>query len=258
MKKSEIIHILKDPIKSVIEKVGKGSVAPNFASNMVALALYTYDNGGITDADIRDKNNPFGLQDPSTGEILSFATLEESILQCMGNDMDDKKEEFEAICKANNLYRLDKEFLATIKGSIIDIDKTPNFDQYTVKDVTGADIAKTMNLEEAIEVKETAVKKPAKIYNSRGTIIDGGKKDMSTNKAKIVSINLMAGTAIELNGHNIYAKPRDKFPSRAISGTFYLYDGKPVNGRYAICLKREFVGESTNCIVGYVNGKDLK
>ena len=212
MKKSEIIHILKDPIKSVIEKVGKGSVAPNFASNMVALALYTYDNGGITDADIRDKNNPFGLQDPSTGEILSFATLEESILQCMGNDMDDKKEEFEAICKANNLYRLDKEFLATIKGSIIDIDKTPNFDQYTVKDVTGADIAKTMNLEEAIE----------------------------------------------LNGHNIYAKPRDKFPSRAISGTFYLYDGKPVNGRYAICLKREFVGESTNCIVGYVNGKDLK
>ena len=43
-----------------------------------------------------------------------------------------------------------------------------------------------------------------------------------------------AGKAIKLNGVNLYASTSASIPTRKISGTYYLYDGKSVAGRYRI------------------------
>ena len=261
MKKSEIIHILKDPIKSSIEKLGQEQYAANFASKMIAISLYKYDTGEVTEEDIKSKNNFYGLADPSNGDKLMFSTVEECILQAVGAGINDTSEELdndlESICKANNLYRFDKEIIQSVKSPIVDIDPTPNFDQYTVKDANEAELVKTMDLEEAKEVASEAVSKPAKIYNSRGVVIDGGFKEVG-KKVKIRTTTMLPGTMIEANGLNMYKHPGDVSPDRAISGIFYLYDGKIKNGRYAICIQKEMAQKLNAYIYGYVNAKDLK
>lgn len=265
MKKSEIIHILRDPVKAAMTKMGKDNVSLTYASRFMAQVLYAYDNGYVNDEDIKYKNNPLGLKDPATGEHQSFNTLEECVLHSIAIDTGDSTEEMESelasICKANNLYRFDKEFINSTKGPVIDLteeEAKPNFDQYTVKDSQESEIMKTMNLEEAQQAAEAVTHKPAKIYNSRGIIVSGGKENKGKKSNVILNTALQAGTLISANNLNLYKNITDTFPSRAVTGNLYIYSTKKEHNRYAVCANPELVNNhQPSVILGYVNAADI-
>lgn len=261
MKKSEIIHILKDPILETLEELSNShpdKVQPNYASELIAYALWLYDENLTTEEDILAKNNPFALVDPDSGTITTFNSLKECIMEsaiswkatCTLPD-----EMYRTICKANNLYRFDKEYLENHEEHIIDLDEEqsrPNVDIYTVSDDSGV-VIQTNDLEEAREEKN---KKVGRIINdSKGRIIDGHKTHFASKN--IVYSDLRAGAMIKCENLNMYYKSMDKAPARTISGEFYLYDGREVNGRYAICVSPSVVGAPLS-ILGFVNAKDLK
>ena len=51
-----------------------------------------------------------------------------------------------------------------------------------------------------------------------------------------------AGDPVRLVNEPLYTSARTRFPSGKANGTYYLYDGKAVNGRYRVTNKRANVG----------------
>lgn len=259
MKISEIIHIMKQPVENIMDKFSKNELAPDFASRAIAFAIYRYQNKISKDSDIKDKNNVFGFVDPSTGKTLVFNSIDECILYFIEHKIVDEKFEqiYHNLYKTFNLNRFDREFIREKYGNVVDLpeDKCkPAVDMYTVKTPDGKEINKTTNLEDA---KNEKIKVAGSvIYNSRGTIVDGVAK--SKESENIVSTLLIAGSKVVANNLNMYYKLHDTRPGRTISGEYYLFDGKEVNGRYALCLKPEFAGKEPNTVIGFVNAKDLK
>lgn len=256
MKISELIHILANPVSEVMKKYGKGNIPVDFPSRSMAFAIYLYNKKITIDQDITDRNNPFGLINPSTNQFIEFNSLEEAIISFKEAPIENEEfeEKYKGIAKANNLYRFDKEILESEPGNIIDIpDTEPSVDQYTVTDKTGKEVTKTSNIEEAKSMAKLSA--GTKIYNSRGVAIDAKQK--STDSEHIVPIDLKAGSKIVCNGVNLYYKLNDKQPGRSITGDYYLYDGKKIKGRYAICTKMN--KESSDFFrIGFVNAKDIE
>lgn len=259
MKVSEIIHIMKQPVEDIMTKFNKNELAPDFASRSIAYAIYKYQNKNVKDTDIKDKNNVFGFVDPSTDKTLSFNSIEECILHFIESGIENEKFEqaYPALYKTFNLNRFDKKFIKEKEGNIIDIPDCncePSVDMYTVKTPNGVEISKTANLEIAKEENKKIA--GSIIYNSRGVIVDGISKP--TKSENIISTMLIAGSKVICNNLNMYYNLYDNRPGRIISGEYYLYDGKEVNGRYALCMKPEFAEHSPNTVIGFVNSKDLK
>lgn len=257
MKISELIHTLVEPINSVMKKYGKGNIPIDFPSRTIAYAIYLYNKKIIIDQDVTDKNNPFGITDPSTNQFIVFNSLEEAIISF--KESKETNEEFEEkyknIAKANNLFRFDKEVLESEPGNIIDTpDVEPSVDQYTVRGADGKEVTKTSNLEEARSMAKISAS--AKIYNSRGVAIDAKQK--SKESSSIVNTILKAGSKIVCNNLNLYYNITDKNPGRSLTGDYYLYDGKKIKDRYAVCVKN---GSNENPVymkIGYVNAKDIE
>lgn len=260
MKKSEIIHMMKDPIKRVMDKFDKGKIHPTFPSKAIAYALYLHDKKITNDTIIRDKNNPVGLQDPSTTDFLSFNTLDECLLEYISrspltNEEFDSK--YDGIAKAFNLYKFDKQILEDREGNIIDIPeekRAPKVDLYTVKDEKGNVVGTASTKDDANELAK-GIKK-ATITNSRNKIINGTKVVPGTTN--MITTAITPGSLIICDGMNLYYKAKDTRPGRVIDGEYYIYDGKNVNGRYAICMKPEFAAKVPTAIIGYINIKDIK
>lgn len=259
MKISEIIHILKQPVEDVMDKFDKNELAPDFASRAIAYAIYGYQNKFVKDSDIKDKNNVYGFVDPSTGKTLSFTTISECILHFIEEKFENPNFEqvYPNLYKTFNLNRFDRKFIKEKNGNIVDLPEEkckPSVDMYTVKTPEGMEISKTTDLDTA---KNAKVKVSGSvIYNSRGVIVDG--KSKSKESDSIVSTLLIAGSKVICNNLNMYYNLRDTRPGRTITGEYYLFDGKEVNGRYALCVKPEFAEKEPNTIIGFVNSKDLK
>ena len=256
MKISEIIHILAEPIACVMKRYGKGNIDVNFPSKTMAYSIYLYNKKIITDQDITSKNNPFGIINPSTNKLMEFNSLEQSIIAYKESPAEDIEflDKYNSIAKANNLFRFDKESLYAEPGNIIDIpDIAPSVDQYTVK-TDNKEVLKTSNLEEANKMAE--LNAGSKVYNSRGVVINA--KQTSTKSDKIVPVDLKAGSKIVCNNLNLYYNLKDKRPGRSISGDFYLYDGKKVNNRYAVCAKLGSEDKPVYSLIGFVNAKDIE
>ena len=256
MKISEIIHILAEPIACVMKRYGKGNIDVNFPSKTMAYSIYLYNKKVITDQDITSKNNPFGIINPSTNKLMEFNSLEQSIIAYKESPAEDIEflDKYNSIAKANNLFRFDKESLYAEPGNIIDIpDIAPSVDQYTVK-TDNKEVLKTSNLEEANKMAE--LNAGSKVYNSRGVVINA--KQTSTKSDKIVPVDLKAGSKIVCNNLNLYYNITDKNPGRSLTGDYYLYDGKKIKDRYAVCVKN---GSNENPVymkIGYVNAKDIE
>ena len=259
MKISEIIHIMKQPVENIMDKFNKNELAPDFASRAIAYAIYSYQNKQTKDTDIKDKNNVYGFVNPSTGQTLPFTTIDECILHFIEDKFEnqDFEQVYPSLYKTFNLNRFDKKFIREKDGNVVDISEDkckPAVDMYTVKTPDGKEINKTTNLEDA---KNEKIKVAGSvIYNSRGAIVDGVAK--SKESENIVSTLLIAGSKVVANNLNMYYKLHDTRPGRTISGEYYLFDGKEVNGRFALCLKPEFAGKEPNTVIGFVNAKDLK
>lgn len=255
MKLSEVVRSCTESLRDVTLKYDKNSIDPSFMSNTLAYIVFLYKEKVIDDNAITGLNNPTGIVDPQTGNLKNFSTKQECFImfkESYYDSIEKDEEELQKIIKSFNLYRFDKEILGQLSGNIIDLPEEkcdPFVDVYKVekRDKT---VGVSNNIEEAKKMKE---KNPGSVIkNSRGNII--GEK-VKLNKRVAVS-RYDAGTKIVCEGINLYLKFKDTAPSRTITGEYYMYDGKIVQGRIAICKKPEFIGDAKN-IVGFVKVSDL-
>lgn len=257
MKNSEIVKICSEPLKNVAKKYDKNEIDPSFMSNTLGYILSIYRDNKITDDDITVKNNPISIFDPSTGTLKSFSNLEDCFIQYKESYYDGMfktvAEDITKIAKAFNLYRFDKEMLGSKPGNVVDLkeeDCKPLVDVYKVEKRNNV-VGTTSSLEEAEKMKEK--NSGSVIKNSRGEIMGQKKK---TGSSKILSTKYDSGTKLICDHINLYKKFKDTMPSRTVSGEYYMYDGKVVNGRIAICAKPEFVGD-VKMIIGFVRAEDF-
>lgn len=257
MKNSEIVKICSEPLKNVAKKYDKNDIDPSFISNTLGYILSIYKDNNITDDDINIKNNPIGIIDPSTAAIKNFSSLEECFIQYKESYYTDMfktvNKEITKIAKAFNLYRFDKEIISNKPGNIVDLteeESKPIIDVYKVEKRNNV-VGVTSNFEEAEKMK--ANNAGSVIKNSRGVIV--GEKS-KTKSSKILSTKYDSGTKVICNNMNLYKKFKDTAPSRVINGEYYMYDGKIVNGRIAICAKPEFIGDA-KMVVGFVRVEDF-
>lgn len=246
MKNSEIIRIIKDSVLSVAKVYDAKELGSSFCSDIIAAAIYLYETKKTTDMAIKDYNNPLGIVDPSTGEFVKFNSLDECILTYKNNNDMIEDSKLDQIKRSCNLSRFDKEYFDSVDKTIVDLseEKTkPQVDMYTV---TKGDtiLTSTMDLQQAKEVRENNA--GSEIRNSRNEIV--GEK---VTIGKVKSITYMAGSKVILNNANLFYKFRDSRPGRSISGEYYMYDGKIINGRIAICNK---LGD----LLGFVKESELK
>lgn len=256
MKLSEVVKVCSSPLKEVALKYDKNEIDPSFMSNTLAYILYLYKEKIVTDDDITGLNNPVGIVDPSTSKIKNYSTKEEAFIafkESYYDTLDFEDEEIVNNVKSFNLARFDKDLLSSKAGNIVDLPEEkcePAVDVYKVEK-RDSTIATTNNIEEAKKMKE---QNPGSVIkNSRGNIV--GEKINPTKS--VLGNRYEAGTRITCDNINLYTKFKDTSPSRTVSGEYYMYDGKVVNGRIAICKKPEFVGDIKN-IVGFVRVCDFK
>lgn len=256
MKLADVVRSCTDSLKNVALKYDKNEIDPSFMSNTLAYIVDLYKEKVIDDNTITGLNNPTGIIDPQTGQMKNFSTMEEGFIMFKESYYDSlnfEEEELQKIIKSFNLHRFDKEVLGLTGGNIIDLPEEkcePMVDVYKVekRDKT---IGVATDMNEAKKMKE---KNPGSVIkNSRGNIVGDIKKAASK---KVLSLKYEAGTKVVCEGINLYLKFKDTTPSRVINGEYYMYDGKIVQGRIAICKKPEFIGDSKN-IIGFIRISDL-
>lgn len=259
MKESQLIRIMTDPLNEVAEQVGKDNLEAAFHSKAIAYAIWLYRNNIITKEDIENKNNVTGYSS-NEEEKDEYSTIKECILCYIDNHFFEDEfpsDDYKSIAKQYNLYNIDKEYLAKNEGSIINVNEEkakPCVDLYTVEDNGGREIMKTADIEKAKTAKEEGPDRT--IRNSRNKLVNAVcVSDKSKNAVNTV---LKAGSQIECDNLNMYYKIRDTAPGRCISGTYYLFDGREFDGRYAICMKPELAGKDKSAVIGFVNARDLK
>lgn len=256
MRRSELIHIVKGGVDKVISRIETAD-ALTFYSKTIAYAIFRYDTDKSTDTSIKNNNNIFGYK--TEKGYIEYNSIEECILDYYArtNDIDFSDAKYTQIAKANNLYRFDKAYVESKPGHIIDMtdeEKKPDFDVYTVKDTDETPITKTGDLEEARTV--ASENKGSVITNSRNVIVDAVVKP--TKSDSIVSLILKPGAPVICNGINLYYHLKDNKPGRVIDGTYYLYDGKDLGDRYALCTKSEFALGDPSMIMGYIKISDIQ
>lgn len=255
MKLADVVRSCTESLRSVALKYDKNNIDPSFMSNTLAYIVNLYKDKVIDDNTITGLNNPTGIIDPKTGKLKNFSTKEEGFIMFKESYYDSLNFEDEEIIKtikSFNLNRFDKDVLSCQPGNIIDLPEEkcqPEVDIYKVEKRDSV-VLTTNNMEEAKKMKEN--NPGSVIKNSRGQIV--GEKIKPTSSA--VSSRYDAGTKVVCNNINLYAKFRDTKPTRLVSGEYYMYDGKVVQGRIAICKKPEFVGDIKN-IVGFIRVSDL-
>lgn len=98
-----------------------------------------------------------------------------------------------------------------------------------------------------------ACKKGYAVYNSKGKEVYSNKSTSTTTKKSYAK-----GTKITLKNVTLYASASSKSGSK-ISGTYWLYDGVNVSGRYRITNASSNVGKTPigNYVTGFINKSDI-
>ena len=93
-----------------------------------------------------------------------------------------------------------------------------------------------------------------KVFNEAGVAIH-----VSTAPVKISSNNtvLYPGKKYDLNQVKTFASATINTPKAILSGVYYLYDAKLINGRYRIVDSRDKVEKGLQFVIGYVVAEDL-
>ena len=254
MTKKDLIRLVKKDVVEVAKKLKK---EPTYPSTTIARILWLYQSKQIDDNAILANNNPLGLTNPETGELMEFTTLQQCFIVAderpfQDDDFDNKKDN---IIKYNQLNNFDKVYVYS-ESENTDVQvppskKKPKIDQYKVKKDDTV-VLKTDNLQEAEKV---AKEKKATIYNSRGAIVN---EKYSYNVDKATSHTLVAGSAVTCNKIYLYKNYNSNEPLRLINGTYYIYDGRTYGSRIAICMNPDAVKSgSRTSILGFINKKDI-
>lgn len=96
---------------------------------------------------------------------------------------------------------------------------------------------------------------PTKIKEAGLNGFKKSSKPQVANKKK----SYAKGTKVNLKNTVIYASASDKSGSGTLSGTYYLYDGECINGRYRITNAKSSVGKSPigNYVTGWIKKSDV-
>lgn len=76
---------------------------------------------------------------------------------------------------------------------------------------------------------------------------------------KVEKKEIKAGLKLTLKDKRLYASSSASIPTKKITGEYFLYDGKLVNGKYRITNKESSVGKfpAFMCVTGWVNKEDI-
>lgn len=262
MKFDELIELVKDDAHNIaLERMNI------YPSEIIGICLYRHKHEYTSDDDIIKRHNALGTINPKTGEVLSFDTVRNGIL----NGLDDKFVmnviDFEEVSKLSKIWclsTLDVAFIKTIDRIIIDLnsdDKVPFVDMYTVKK-DNTILATTSSFDEAATI--TLRNEGGVMTNSRGKVIDLTKvstfRDMERRiLTPAVEVNgaILANTKIICTNMNLYASPNDSIPTRCINGTYYVYDNTEINNMVHICRKTISNGNDLTVPLGYIKKSEL-
>lgn len=105
-----------------------------------------------------------------------------------------------------------------------------------------------------------AIMKANGLNGLKKTSSAGGASSNSTTSAGSTAKKFAAKTKVTLNKTPLYASATAKSPAAYKTGTFYIYDGKEISGRYRITSSPDRAGKTPigENVTGYVNKADLK
>lgn len=258
MKYTEIIDIIQESAYDVAIKL-----KTIYPSKIIGICLYRYENEYISDEDILTTFNPFGVLNPSTLEKVKYTSLYEGFMNGLGDDFiinNIPEEKIDRIVKVWGLSQYDIAYFKTIDKIIIDLDdnqKIPFIDQYTVTKDNSV-ILTTSSLEEVLKMLEKD--KSLQITNSKGKLINyiaPNNEYSAVSNISTITTNLTAGTKVVCENLSMYNSPTDSRPTRSISGVYYIYTGKEVNGMYQVCQKKIINENDVVIPLGYVKGDKL-
>ena len=85
------------------------------------------------------------------------------------------------------------------------------------------------------------------------------EKEPEKETEKLVEKNIVAGQEVSLNKVGLYASSTAKKSVNAISGKYYIYDGKVINNRLRITNSKENVNRKpmANYVTGYINKEQV-
>ena len=90
-------------------------------------------------------------------------------------------------------------------------------------------------------------------------VVQETKKEEPT-PAPAPTVTIREGQKVELSGVSLYTSSTAKNPSSKKTGTYFIYDGKVLNGRIRITNSSSNVGKTPvgNYVTGWVNESDIK
>ena len=90
-------------------------------------------------------------------------------------------------------------------------------------------------------------------------VVQEAKKEEPT-PAPAPTTTIREGQKVELSGVSLYTSSTAKNPSGKKTGTYFIYDGKVLNGRIRITNSSSNVGKTPvgNYVTGWVNESDIK
>lgn len=100
----------------------------------------------------------------------------------------------------------------------------------------------------------------ADVLNKKGTYTAKTSTDSNAEAVcKPSAENYTAGTKVALSGADLFVSASAKKAARKLSGNYYIYDGKDVNGRLRITNSADRVGKKPTGqnVTGWVDVKDM-
>ena len=277
MEKSELIDLIKIPAVNVMKE--KKILASIIIAESIRI-LYT-DDMITCYSDLVMGNNPMAVvaNKKYKGETIyneknklvyrTYSSLEEGISNYITINEEDKMDKIkevydykEALSKLSASFYDTKELATTIEAyRLYELDNAQLKEMYSgsrnviesTKKNDTTDLLKSLaNTHEGLGTGKTKaeVKKEEYAKMTRSTIEEPVKNPR-------ISTPLKPGTKLALHSVNLYKDVYKNIPTRAITGKYYLMDGKCAYDRYAIVIKPEYVNKK-EYVIGYIDSSDIR
>ncbi len=208
----------------------------------------------------------FGMvREPSKNGIIAilseFAFLDNAADRKMVDSDEDLKRQGEAIAKAVIEYFGLKKKEPSKPESPTEPEtpsKPENENLYRVG--TGWSNGKCLGQKGAFAVYENAINF-CKELGEKYKVFDGSGREVypADNASSDSDASPYAGMAIKLSGAKLYGSASATTPSNTVTGTYYLYDGENIGGRYRITTLKERCGKTPigKNVTGYVDASAI-
>ena len=273
MEKSELIDLIKIPAVNVMKE--KKILASIIIAESIRI-IYT-DNMITCYSDLVMGNNPMAVEADKnyTGETIynektkvlyrTYPSLEEGISNYITLNEKDKFDKIKEIYDYN-------EALAKLSAKFYDTEELKTYiEAYRLYDLDNAELKKMYSGSKNV-IESTKTNSTTELLKSLANTHEGpslGKTKAKVDKENIekkkveeekmnsrIKKPLSPGTKITAHMVNLYKSIESNIPLRAITGTYYLMDGKCHYDRYAIVMRKEFKNKP-NYTIGYIDASDV-